>query len=237
MENLKEGMFGKGVPERNKNVAAVAALVVYVILAALYFLPVDIPYKISFPVAAIAVVSLWILPWQMSLALVSSALGDFCGASGNFTGQIEFFALAHLFLIIFFVHKWFHDGKAFVRAGGRSPETRPWKLVAIGAFVLAVLVFAAVAIVPAAPAGVIRGCVAFYAVIICLMLFCALVRHSRVYAAAAICFVFSDAVIGWNAFVSPVPGERYLIMLPYYAAQIMFFLRAAHLGRGACAQP
>ena len=219
MENLKEGMFGKGVPERKKNVAAVAALVVYVILAALYFLPVDIPYKISFPVAAIAVVSLWILPWQMSLALVSSALGDFCGASGNFTGQIEFFALAHLFLIIFFVHKWFHDGKAFVRAGGRSPETRPWKLVAIGAFVLAVLVFAAVAIVPAAPAGVIRGCVAFYAV------------------AAAICFVFSDAVIGWNAFVSPVPGERYLIMLPYYAAQIMFFLRAAHLGRGACAQP
>lgn len=236
MENLKESMFGKGVPERKKSGAATAALVVYVILAVLYFMPLDIPYKISFPVAVLAAVSLWIIPWQMSLALVSSALGDFCGAAGNFMGQIEFFALAHLFLILFFVQRCFHDGRAVVRAGGKRPETRRWRLVAISVFTAAVLAFAMSFIVPAAPEGAVRGCVALYAVIICIMLFCALVRHSRVYAAAAVCFVFSDAVIAWNAFVAPVPGERYLIMVPYYSAQLMFFLRAAHLrGRGtAC---
>ena len=221
-------MFGKNVSEREKSLLPVVAAAIYAAAVLLYFLPVDIPYKISVPTVVIAAVSLRILPWQMSFALIASALGDISGAAGSFMGQVEFFSVAHLFLIMFFVHRWFHDRAAFARAGGHHPETKPARIIVLAAIVLGILVFAMIRIVSDAPAGIVRGCVAMYAVIICMMLFCALVQRSRVYAAAAFLFVFSDAVIGWNAFIEPVPGEKYLIMVPYYSAQLMFFLRAAH---------
>lgn len=227
MENLFV-MFGKNVSEREKSLLLVVSAAIYAAAVLLYFLPVDIPYKISVPTVVIAAVSLRILPWQMSFALIASALGDISGAAGSFMGKIEFFSVAHLFLIIFFVHRWFHDRAAFARAGGHHPETKPARIIVLAAIVLGILVFAMVRIVPDAPEGIIRGAVAMYAVIICMMFFCALVQRSRVYAAAAFLFVFSDAVIGWNAFVGHVCGEKYMIMIPYYAAQLMFFLRAAH---------
>ena len=206
-------MFGKNVSEREKSLLPVVAAAIYAAAVLLYFLPVDIPYKISVPTVVIAAVSLRILPWQMSFALIASALGDISGAAGSLMGQVEFFSVAHLFLIMFFVHRWFHDRAAFARAGGHHPETKPARIIMLAAIVLGILVFAMIRIVSDAPAGIVRGCVAMYAVI---------------YAAAAFLFVFSDAVIGWNAFVGQVRGEKYLIMLPYYAAQLMFFLRAAH---------
>lgn len=224
-------MFGKDISEKKKTRVAAAVSALYVICAVLYFIPYDIPYKIAFPTVAIAISSLWILPWQMSLALVASALGDIRGAAGSFFGQVEFFSVAHLFLILFFVQRWFHDRSAFERAGGRHPETRTAVLAAYAVLSACMLAFAMVWIIPAAPEGMVRGCAALYAVIICMMLFCALAQRSRTYALAAVLFVFSDAVIGWNAFVGEVPGEKYLIMLPYYGAQLTFFLRAAHFGQ------
>lgn len=223
-------MFGKDITEKKRTRAAALVSVLYVISAAVYFLPYDIPYKIAFPTVAIAVASLWLLPWQMSLALVASALGDIRGAAGSMIGQIEFFSIAHLFLILFFVHRWFHEGDAFERAGGRHPETRAAVLAVYAVLSVCALAFAMVRIIPEAPEGMVRGCTALYAVIICMMLFCALAQRSRSYAFAAVLFVFSDAMIGWNAFVGEVPGEKYLIMLPYYVAQLTFFLRAAHFG-------
>ncbi len=221
-------MFGKNISEKEKTILAAFSVVAYAAAVLLYFLPADVPYKISFPTVVISAVSLRILPWQMSFALIAAALGDIRGAAGSFMGQIEFFAVAHLFLIMFFVHRWFHDRTAFARAGGHHPETKPARIIVLAAIVVGILAFAMIRIVSDAPAGVVRGCVALYAVIICMMFFCALVQRSRVYAAAAFLFVFSDAVIGWNAFIEPVPGEKYLIMVPYYSAQLMFFLRAAH---------
>ena len=221
-------MFGKDIQEKEKRSLAAVATGIYAALAVFYFLPPDIPGKIALPVALLAAFSFRILPWMMCLALTASALGDFMGAFDNFMGQIEFFALAHLCLIVFFVHRWFHDRAAFARAGGHHPETKPARIIVLAAIVLGILVFAMARIVPDAPEGIIRGSVAMYAVIICMMFFCALVQRSRVYAAAAFLFVFSDAVIGWNAFVGHVCGEKYMIMIPYYAAQLMFFLRAAH---------
>ena len=222
-------MFGKNISEKERKCIALTGAAAYAVLAMLYFLLPDFPYKIALPVSVIAVFSLRILPWQISLALLSSALGDICGASGSFMGQIEFFAVAHLFLIMFFVERWFHDLEAFRRAGGRQPETRIGRIVSMAVFSAAVLAYAVIRIVMEAPAGTVRGCAALYAVIICMMMFCALVQRSRAYSVAAILFVFSDAVIGWNAFVAPVPGEKYLIMIPYYLSQLTFFLRAAHL--------
>ena len=147
--------------------------------------------------------------------MTASAIGCICGVAGNFFIQIEFFALAHFFLMLFFVHRWFHDGNAFVRAGGKYPETRIVRIAAMAVAVIGLLVFVMVRIVFDAPAGVMRGCIAFYAVI--------------VYAVSAFLFVFSDVVAGWNAFIEDVPAKTYLIMLPYYAAQLVVFMRAAHL--------
>ena len=223
-------MFGKDISLKKKTLAAACLSLLYVICASLYFLPADIPYKIAFPTVAIAVSSLWLLPWQMSFALVASALGDIRGAAGNMIGQIEFFSVAHLFLILFFVHRWFHERDAFERAGGRHPETRAAALAGYAVLSVCVLAFAMIWIIPETPEGMVRGCAALYAVIICMMLFCALVQRSWAYSIAAVLFVFSDAMIGWNAFVGEVHGEKYLIMIPYYAAQLIFFLRAAHFG-------
>ena len=62
-----------------------------------------------------------------------------------------------------------------------------------------------------------------------LLLFKALLRRSRLYAAGAYLFVFSDLMLAWNRFVEPVEYERYLIMVPYYLGQICLFLRASRL--------
>ncbi|MGN1212117.1 MAG: lysoplasmalogenase family protein, partial [Candidatus Cryptobacteroides sp.] len=64
------------------------------------------------------------------------------------------------------------------------------------------------------------------------MLFAALMQRSILYAVAAVLFVFSDMVIAWNSFISPVPNERYVIMVTYYLAQLLFYLRAAGLKVG-----
>lgn len=225
-------MFGKDISVKTRTQVATYVSLAYAVLAAVYFLPLDIPYKIAFPVGVVAAASLWLLPWQMSLALVASALGDIRGASGSFLGQIEFFSVAHLFLIMFFVQRWFHDRSVFERAGIRHPEISMPGLAVCAAVSLGALAFALIRIIPEAPEGMVRGCAALYAVIISMMLFFALVQRCWAYSVASVLFVFSDAVIGWNAFVGEVPGENYLIMLPYYAAQLIFFLRAAHVCSG-----
>ena len=62
-----------------------------------------------------------------------------------------------------------------------------------------------------------------------MMLFMALLQRSRLYAAGACLFVFSDLMLAWNRFVEPLEYERYLIMVPYYLGQIFLFLRASRL--------
>ena len=160
-------MFGKDISLKNKTLAAACLSLVYVICASVYFLPADIPYKIAFPTVAIAVSSLWLLPWQMSFALVASALGDIRGAAGNMIGQIEFFSIAHLFLILFFVHRWFHERDAFERAGGRHPETRAAALAGYAVLSVCVLAFAIIWIVPETPEGMVRGCAALFCIFGC----------------------------------------------------------------------
>lgn len=40
---------------------------------------------------------------------------------------------------------------------------------------------------------------------------------------AALLFVFSDGVIAWSRFIGAVPGRTYVVMVPYYLAQCLFF--------------
>lgn len=226
-------MFGQNISERKKTASAVAATGLFLLFAILYFLPVSIPFKISFPLGILAVFSLWLLPWPMSFAMFASALGDLAGAAGNFIVQIEFFSVAHLFMTIFFVRRAFFRNRGeegvFLRGKGRILANRAARLVITAVPVVILLVFALAGIVPEAPQGVIRVGVTSYAFIISIMLYSALLQHSRLYGAGALLFVLSDMILAWNKFVEPLVYERYLIMVPYYLGQLLLFLRAARL--------
>ena len=81
-------------------------------------------------------------------------------------------------------------------------------------------------IVPNAPAGVERTGVAIYAVLISTMLFTGLLQRSSLYALGAVLFVFSDFVLAWHRFVEPVPYRHYLVLVSYYLAQWLLFVRS-----------
>ena len=101
-----------------------AATGLFLCLAILYFSPADIPHKISFALATLFVASLWLVPWPMSMALLFSALGDYAGSCGIFLAQMGFFAVAHIFMIGFFVCRWIRkvepDKKLTAKAKGQA---------------------------------------------------------------------------------------------------------------------
>lgn len=220
-------MFGKGISDRRLSSLALAATAFFILFAVFYFLPAGIPFKVGFPLTVLSIFSLWLLPWPMSIAMMASAAGDYAGAAGSFVMQMSFFAVAHLFIILFFA------GKAWMRFRTFRSEGKLLRRVgyaaAMGTMVIILVIFAMVNVVPAAPEGMLRVGVGSYVVIISLMLYTALLQRSWMYALGAVMFVFSDLILGWNKFVSPVGGADLLIMIPYYMGQYLLFLRAARL--------
>ena len=198
------------------------ATAIFFALSVLFFLPVHIPYKLVFPVASLFVASLWLNSWQICAALLFSALGDWCGATGNFLGQVGAFALGQVFYIWFFVKRYLakveHDRKLTAKAKGYLA------MLVVCAVGLLTIVFTQ--IVPAVPAGVVRIGVSVYAVIITAMLFLGMLQRSTLYALGALLFVFSDFILAWNRFVEPVPYSGYLILCTYYLAQWLLFVRS-----------
>ena len=202
--------------------AVLTATGLFLCMAAIFFLPVDIPHKVSFPLIILSVAGLWLLPWQMLLAMIFSAAGDYMGSCGNFIGQMGFFALAHVWLITFFISRYRRkverDGKLTTKAKGY--------LAIITFCVGALLVFALTNITSHAPEGVIRIGTQIYAVLICTMLMMALLQRSSLYALGAVLFVFSDFILAWNKFVEPIPYRNYLVLGSYFLAQWLLFIRA-----------
>lgn len=199
-----------------------AATGLFLCLAILYFSPADIPHKISFALATLFVASLWLVPWPMSMALLFSALGDYAGSCGIFLAQMGFFAVAHIFMIGFFVCRWIRkvepDKKLTAKAKGQA--------FIFLLMTLALLGFVFTKVVPCAPEGIIRTGTGIYAILISSMLFFALLQRSSLYALGAVLFVFSDFILAWNKFVEPVEYSRYLIMVPYYLGQWLLFVRS-----------
>lgn len=195
----------------------------FLCLAVMYFLPVGIPHKISFPLIALSMAGLWLLPWQMLLAVICSAAGDYMGSCGNFLGQMGFFALAHVWMIIFFIGRYFrkveNDGRLSARAKGY--------LAIVFLCVTVVVAFAIYRIAPGAPEGIVRIGVRIYALVIGAMLLLALLQRSSLYALGGVLFVFSDFILAWNLFVEQIPGENYLIMIPYYLGQWLLWVRSS----------
>lgn len=200
-----------------------ASTAVFLCMAIIYFLPVTIPHKLVFPVAVLFISSLWLTPWQVCTALFFSALGDWFGTCGDFLGQMGAFAVAHVFYIWFFIKRYLtkveHDRKLTVKAKGY--------ITMLVLCLIALLTVAFTKIVPAAPSGMIRIGTGIYAVVISSMLLAGMLQRSSLYALGAVLFVFSDFILAWNKFIEPVPYREYLVLVPYFMAQWLLFVRSA----------
>lgn len=210
------------IDSRKTGPAAMTATGIFLLLAVLYFTGIEIPHKITFPLATLFIASLWLCPWQMCAAFLCSAIGDYMGSCPNFIGQMGFFALAHIFMVLYFADRYFHkvehDRKLTVKAKGYLVML----LICIGC----ILATAFIKIAPGAPEGLIRIGVCTYACIISLMLLSAMLQRSSLFALGALLFVFSDFILAWNRFVEPVPYERYMILVPYFLGQWLLFIRS-----------
>jgi uncharacterized membrane protein YhhN len=92
--------------------------------------------------------------------------------------------------------------------------------------VAGLLTVAFTVIAPGAPAGIVRIGVCIYAVVISTMLVAGMLQRSTLYALGALLFVFSDFILAWNRFVEPVPYRDYLVLVSYFLAQYLLFVRS-----------
>lgn len=209
-----------------KSKRILAAAVLFVCTAVMFFLPsVAIPHKIFIPLTILALFSIKITPWTVTTGLFFSALGDLAGSfktGGDpqefyaFVFQMLFFALAHIFYIITFLKL-------------KPGKTSGLRTLACSAICAIVYLSALLLIVPCVENTVLTFCVIGYATIITVMLFSGLRTADPVIAIGACLFVFSDYILAWNMFVSPINGSRYFLMVPYYLAQLTFAARFAYL--------
>ena len=186
------------------------------------FLPVDIAHKITIPVGILTLASLWLCPWQITLALLFSVIGDYTGSCGQFIGQMGFFASAHIMYVIYFIRRYLEkverDRKLSMKAKGY--------LAMVCFCTIGLLATSIFKIAPMAQDGIIRTGVIIYTIVICCMLVMALLQRSSLFALGAVLFVFSDFILAWNRFVEPVPYRNYLVLVSYYLAQWLLFVRS-----------
>lgn len=198
-------------------VFAVTAL--FLVGTAIFFSPLEIPHKLCIPMGVIVLSSFWLTPWEITLALLFSIIGDYAGSCHNFIAQMGSFAVAHIFYVVFFIRR-------FIRKDYKLTSKMKGYLLMLGICTAALLSFVFVKIVPSAPAGVLRIGVSIYAILICSMLYTALMQRSSLYALGAVLFVISDFILAWNKFVEPVPYRTILVIGTYLSAQWLLFVRA-----------
>lgn len=207
---------------RKTGPVALTASGIFLTFCILYFSGAAIPHKITFPLTTLAVASLWLCPWQMTLALLFSAVGDYLGSCNNFLGQMGFFAVAHIWMIVYFTGRYFRKVEHDRKLTGKAKGYLAMLLLCIGAL----LATAFTKIAPSAPEGIIRIGVCIYATLISMMLLSAMLQRSSLFALGAILFVFSDFILAWNQFVEPIPYSTYLILIPYFLGQWLLFIRS-----------
>ena len=191
---------------------AIIISIVFFLLAALFFSPIQVPYKLAYPLAFLTLCALRYSTWPMLLAMGFSALGDYMGVCHNFWGQMGSFALAHIAFIIFF-YRLYQKDKAL--AGIK------WKSVVVGLYGIVV----GMCIVPHVN-GALQIGVSIYILLILTMCILAWMQKNPLYAVGAWLFVFSDTILAWNKFVSPIEMAGYLIMIPYYLGQWVLFVQS-----------
>ena len=58
------------------------------------------------------------------------------------------------------------------------------------------------------------------------MMVMAMLQRSSLFALGALMFVFSDFILAWNKFVEPIPHRDYLVLVTYFLAQWLLFIRS-----------
>jgi len=205
----------------DKKKLLLGTIVVFTLLAVLYFLPLEIPFKKCFPLAVLLAAGCVLQSWPILLALLFSLVGDVMGDLHQFVPQMGSFAVAHLFYVGYFL------GLALKNKRAHGPQVKGWWFGVVSAFTVAVVFLAMEKIVPFAPEGVVRTGMTVYACLIAVMMWCALMQRDWMWGLGAVLFVFSDCVLAVNKFVQPLPDERFWIMATYYAAQLLIFTRCA----------
>ena len=210
------------INEKHTATAAITASVMFLCACVIFFLPVEIPHMITICTSILTIASLWLCPWQITMALLFSTLGDHMGSCNNFLGQMGFFAIAHIFYIVYFTGRYFHRVEPDRKLTGKAKGY----LAMVGFCAIALLCAAFFRIAPEAPAGIVRIGVCIYSVLISMMMVTAMLQRSSLFALGAILFVFSDFILAWNRFVEPVPYRHYLVLVSYFLAQWLLFIRA-----------
>jgi uncharacterized membrane protein YhhN len=208
--------------EKHIGPVALAATGLFLCASVFFFMPVDLAHKITIPVGILTVASLWLCPWQMTMAFLFSALGDYMGSCHNFLGQMGFFAVGHIWFIIYFFQRYFSKVEPDRKLTGKAKGY----LTIVIFCTLALLSVVFFQIAPDAPAGIIRIGVCIYACLISTMMVMALLQRSSLFALGALFFVFSDFILAWNKFVEPVPYRNYLVLVTYFLAQWLLFIRS-----------
>lgn len=193
--------------------------VIFILLAVSLLTPFKLPHQICLPVAVLCVASMWLTPWEITFALLFSAIGDLAGDCGNLMVQMGTFAVAHIFYTAFFIRR-------FIRKKTKMTAKMKGFLMMLGICICSLLALIFIRVVPAAPEGILRIGTGIYAVIICIMLLTALMQRSSLYALGAMLFVVSDFVLAWNMFVEPIPNAGIVLLSTYFAAQWLLFIRA-----------
>jgi alkenylglycerophosphocholine/alkenylglycerophosphoethanolamine hydrolase len=194
---------------------AILISIVFFLLAILFFSPIQMPYKLAYPLAFLTLCALRYSSWPMVLAMGFSALGDYMGVCHNFWGQMGSFALAHIAFVVFF-YRLYQQEKAMMGI--------KWKSVLVALYGLVV----GMCIVPHVQ-GPLQIGVSVYILLILAMCMLAWMQKNPLYALGAWLFVFSDTILAWNKFVSPIEWAGYLIMVPYYLGQWVLFVQSVRV--------
>ena len=191
---------------------AIIISIVFFLLAALFFSPIQVPYKLAYPLAFLTLCALRYSSWPMVLAMGFSALGDYMGVCNNFWGQMGSFALAHIAFVVFFYREYRKE---------REMVGIKWKSAIVGLYGMVV----GMCIVPHVQ-GPLQIGVSVYILLILAMCILAWMQKNPLYALGAWLFVFSDTILAWNKFVSPIEMAGYLILIPYYLGQWVLFVQS-----------
>ncbi len=226
----------------NKQVSI--TVIIFTVMVIAYFFPASdfnlflpdflVKYRIAWPLLTLTIAGTFLIPWPVTLAMLFSFAGDFMGAYGSFIGQMTCFAIAHAMFIYHFSVRFksssnFSSEKMKIASKEDAERFNDLRLKRIATFCISgsiAAVFFGVAIsfiLPSVPAGVLRT----GSGLICIMLGTALLQSDIVYALGALLFLFSDMILGWNKFVSPIEYNSVLVMIPYYSGQLLIWLRAS----------
>lgn len=229
----------------NKGIAS--TVIIFTLLAIMYFFPPEdlkialpafiVNYRVAWPLLTLTIASGFLVCWPVAFAMLFSFAGDFFGAYGSFIGQMTCFAIAHSFFIYFFSVRFksvsdLSSVRVKIASKEDADKFNNLRLKRIVTFCLAAIVsmvFIAIFIsfiLPFIGKGPIRiGC-GVYAGLISIMLGTALLQRDLMFGIGAFLFIISDLILAWNKFVSPVECSSVCILIPYYAGQLLIWIRA-----------